>query len=348
MVAKEDNDDTDPPDLKPKDPPVRARPDAASAVELLQRYNAGNFRGLLRGAKSKLKTTGSKDELVERVLAAIAAGQISIKAVIARLDAVQGWGNQQLYLFRAPDGLNDTWSKEASARAQVKSAGYDTLFNAPTSVLLPAKRSLVNVAWSQKRVRFVWIETRHYEEFKREEDQGEYIQKFFLKRRERGVLAFDWDLVTGRAMMMIQALPSGSDFASERASLTKQLKPMVDLSAFDSVPIATLIPKVAASGEVLRRQLKPQTKRKTVITFTSASRKADLDDDPEAAALRAPTKSMPGHLGNFYWHRQKGSPLRYAMHTTLYAGDNRIGIHAERTQVEVEHVLGRLWHYLDT
>jgi hypothetical protein len=331
---------------QPKDPPVRKTPDLESALELLRRYNKINLQLLLR--RARVTSYGkTEDELVDLVRDAVRIRKLSLADLIEQLDRVEGWASQQIYLYKAPDGILDRWRKESGAAAIVKAAGHETAFNARTSLLLPAKRTLSSIVWSPERLRFVWIETRSYEEFDREEDDetGAFITRWYRKRHSRGVLAFDLDLKNGRAMMMIQALPSGTAYEKVRATLISDLTQMVDVAVFAPVKVGKAIKKIYDSGEARRRQLTTETERLTRISYTSASRKTDLKSDDAAGKSQTATGFKAGYYGNFYWPKEKGV-FRFDMHVTLYAKDHRVGIFAERTEDEVRHVINRIWHYL--
>ena len=201
--------------------------------------------------------------------------------------------------------------------------------------------------WSPERLRFVWIETRLYEEFEREQDDetGVFVTRWYRKRRSRGVLAFDLDLKSGRAMMMIQSLPSGTAYSNTRGALVGDLAKMLDITAFTPVKVGKAIKRIYESGEARRRQLTTETERLTRISYTSASRKTDLKSDEAARKSQTASGFKAGYYGNFYWPKENGV-FRFVMHITLYAKDHRVGIFAERTEDEVRHVISRIWHYL--
>lgn len=63
-----------------------------------------------------LPTTGRKIELRARVQAGLADGTITADDLIALLDTIEGWGNQHIYLYKAPPGELRDWKTEAGAR----------------------------------------------------------------------------------------------------------------------------------------------------------------------------------------------------------------------------------------
>jgi len=159
------------------------------------------------------------------------------------------------------------------------------------------------------------------------------------------VLAFDWNLQSGDAMLMIERLPSGNDYEDARASLGKELKPLVDLSVFTPVEVGRAIQPIEKSNEVLNRSLALRSQRGTKVSFTSRSRKRDaFERDPDAQRSRESLgDNVVGDTGNFYW--KKTGPLSHELHTTLYAKDGRIGIFGQRKEEEVMHVVQRIRHY---
>ena len=325
--------------------PKRTTVDEDRALDLLLDHKADFTRAFLNA--NELAVSGTKAELRERLQDALAKGTVTVAGIVAKLDEIEGWGNQHIFLYRAPEGILPTWRSEPAVMEILRSAKKVSLFNAYIPLALPQSTTLSRVAWSPQRIRFVWITTRHWEERVESKDrrEGTHVWKAYEERSARGVLAFDWNLLNGEAMLMIERLPSGNDYEDARASLVKELKPLLDLSTFSSIEIGRAIQPIEKSTEVLNRSLALRSQRGTKVSFTSRSRKRDaFARDPDAQRSRESLgENVSGDTGNFYW--KKNGPLVDELHTTLYAKDGRIGIFGQRTEDEVQYVIQRIRHY---
>lgn len=319
--------------------------DESLALDLLLDHRSDFVREFLR--ENNLPVSGTKAELRERLESALHAGTLRVADIIEHLDEIEGWGNQHVYLYSSPEGLLRTWRSESSVKEILRSAKKISLMNAHLPLALPDKTTLSRVAWSPQRVRFVWISTRTWEERIEKDDErdGARIWKAFDERSARGVLAFDWNLLSGDAMLSIERLPSGNDYEDARAALAKELAPFVDLTIFTALEVGRAIQPIEKSSEVLNRSLALRSVRGTKVSFTSKSRKRDaFERDPDAQRSRESLgDNVSGDTGNFYW--KKAGPLEDELHTTLYAKDGRVGIFGQRKEEEVTHVIQRIRHY---
>jgi hypothetical protein len=315
------------------------------ALDLLLDHKAQFVRAFLEG--HGIPTSGTKEELRDRLDQALGTGRVAVGDIIEHLDEIEGWGNQHLYLYRAPDGLLPTWRSETSVKAILRTAKKISLLNAHLPLAYPSEPTLSRIAWSPDRIRFVWITTRTWEERLEEDDErdGSKVWKAYEERVARGVLAFDWNLLSGEAMLMIERLPSGNDYGEARAVLARELKPFFDIGLFTSVEVGRAIQPIEKSAEVLNRALALRSQRGTKFSFPGRGGIRDaFERDPDAQRSRASLgDNVSGDAGNFYWKRS--GPLTGDLHTTIYAKDNRVGIFGQRQEEEVAHVIQRIRHY---
>ena len=325
--------------------PSKTTADQDLALDLLLEHRADFVRAFLN--KKDLAVSGVKAKLRERLENALAKGSVVVGDIIAYLDVIEGWGNQHVYLYRAPEGVLPTWRSERSVKDILRVAKKVSLFNAHIPLALPPTTTLSSIGWSPQRVRFVWITTRKWEEHLDAEDrrEGSRVWKAYEERSARGVLAFDWNLQSGDAMLRIERLPRGNNYEDARSVLVRELKPLLDLSVFSPVEVGRAIQPIERSNEVLNRSLALRSQRGTRVSFTSRSRKRDaFERDPDAQRSRESLGgNVAGDTGNFYW--KKDGVLTADLHTTIYAKDSRVGISGERTQAEVEYVVQRIRHY---
>lgn len=324
--------------------------DLPPLLDLLFDHRMKVIQDFLRDKKQPF--TGDKDHLRNRVNNYVRDKVITGEELIALLDHVEGWGNQHIYLFKATDSLAKLWATEAKARQVLKANGKEALLNRRLPLLMPSAPQMCSVEWTPGRVRFVWVEKRPVRERVKNEDlKGADIGRdanleFDAYRRyvARGIVAFDWDIVSGHAALLIQCLPSGNDYKTARSHFVAELEPLVEFTRFDPVRISTAIVPIERSEEVENRQVEHATTRGSGIVYSSPRRGVDAFSDPVVKVARKATgNKVAGRLGNFYWPIDEESGRR--IHVKLYGEDQRVGIFGECSETEVKHVLCRIRHH---
>jgi hypothetical protein len=294
-----------------------------------------------------LPFSGTKAKLRERVEEYLGDGRLSATDLVQLLNDIEGWGNQYIYLYKGPDHLIEPWLEEDFARERLANLGAADLFNRQRHLVLPEEATLSSVEWTPDRVRFVWVEKRQWEERVAEEDfeKGGMVWRAYRINISRGLTAFDWDLVSGHAMLMIQRLPRGTQYHLIRDEFERKLEPAIGLSQFERVRVSRAIQPIEASNEVRRRKLSYQARRGGKATFTSADQSSDTFADAAfERAGQALREETSGWLGNFYWLSQEGK-LERDLHVQIYASDQRTGIFGEHKEQDVRYVLSRIRHY---
>jgi hypothetical protein len=196
-------------------------------------------------------------------------------------------------------------------------------------------------------VRFIWNEKREWFERREDADVEAYeenlVFRAWKRKSARGTLAFDWDLQSGEAMLMIQRLPTGTEYAKIRDEMVKWLGPFVDLNAFDVVRVSPAIKGILESGEVRERRTRWETIQGGKATFTSPGLSKDIRADATLRKMEdAGSGAIQGSMGNMYWLPKDGSTLRQEFHSLLHRKDQRIGIMGEKIEEEVRYVIGRI------
>jgi hypothetical protein len=294
-----------------------------------------------------LPFSGTKAKLRERLEGYVRDGQVSAGELVDLLNRIEGWGNQHIYLYLASNSLIAPWRKEESIKQRLDQHGLGDLLNRPRPLLLPEGTTLASVNWTPQRLQFVWVEKRQWEERLPSEDYEEedILYKAYRQRTARGLTTFDWDLISGHAMLMIQRLHRGARYPKVRQRFEDELEPIVDLRLFSRLLISRAIQPIEDSGEVRARQLDYETRRGGRARFTSSSTGTGTHADPDLhRADQALGQSIAGWLGNFYW-LTGSTPLQQELHVKLYGYDQRVGIFGEQPESEVRYVLSRIRHY---
>jgi hypothetical protein len=290
--------------------------------------------------------SGTRPKLRKRVEGYLGDGAVQAVELVDLLDRITGWGNQHVYLYKGPTSQIERWNTEAKARAALKAHGKEHLFNRRLPLVLPANPVLSSVAWSSGAVRFVWVERRDWREHLPDEDyvDGDIEYTAHRVHRARGLITFDWDLVSGHAALLVQRLPSGENYRDTKTRFEAHLEPFVKISKFTPLYINAAILSLEKSGEVRHRQLEHVTERGGKINFLSRNRISGAFEDPALKKARdALGDKLDGCHGNFFLRMPHQSERE--VHIKLYAKDQRLGIFGECSEQEVRHVLCRVRHH---
>lgn len=297
--------------------------------------------------RASMAKSGTKDVLRERLAEYLDGGPRRVVELTEFLNQIEGWGNQHLYLYTAPTKLNNRWRNEqhivdVAARAHAKS-----ILNSPRPVVLPDKPTLSSFTWTAHHLRLIWNEKRTWSERREDKDtestDGKLEFRAWEQKTARGTLAFDWDLRTGAAMLMIQRLPSGTDYQAVKDAMTHWLEPFVDLAAFTAIRVSDAIESILRSNEVRERRTNWETVIGGKAVFTSPHQHQGVGSDQTLQSmLDAGGNDLRSSLGNMYWLPGNGRELDHELHTVILKKDQRVAISGERVEREVRHVTGRI------
>jgi hypothetical protein len=294
----------------------------------------------------QLRFSGDTPKLRARMLGYVASGTITTDDLISLLDEVEGWGNQHVYLYTVAEPLLRDLAVESNVRDALRRRRCARLFNQPLPLVLPDVPTLSLVQWTSARLRFVWVEKRLWRDPVPTENRVEGDLEFdaFRRKESRGIVAFDVDLVTGHAQLLIQRLPRGNRYAEQKKRFENELGYFIDISHLQEFRISPGIRKMDESKEIRKRSTELQTAQGSRIILTSKSRRDDAYRDPTLRKARqAVGSNAAGRLGNFYCPTSNGAADE--IHVKLYAQDQRIGIFGECSQAEVMYVLSSVRTY---
>jgi hypothetical protein len=294
-----------------------------------------------------LPTSGTRDALRARLQEFAEGDAGRIARLTNYLDLIEGWGNQHLYLYKAPAGLCRAWRSEQYGKGIFKTNRVLDLANGSRPTVLPARPTLSSIRYDSKVLRLVWTEKREWfervEEKDSEKEEGRLVFKAFERRSSRGTLAFDWDLTTGDAMIMIQRLPSGTNYERVRDRVVNWLRPFVDIRTFEVVRVNTAIRPIRNGSEVRERKVNLETIQGGKASFTSPGKRHSVKADQTLRKMEAAgDRDVQGSFGNFYWLPANTNQLDEEMHTTLHKKDQRVGVFGEKLETEVRYVVRRV------
>lgn len=316
--------------------------DAQGLLDLILAHKNEFVREFL--AQHGLPRSGAKVDLRARLQHGLDTGLWQPADLLRLLEAVEGWGNQHVVLLQAPAALSRHWMDKATVHATLARHGLDTLLDAPRIVLAPAELTLSSITWTPDRLRVTWVQGQPVEEPLPEQDvqQDAVVLRAYRVSTARRLVAFDWDLLSGYAMLMIPRLTASRDSQQMRALLAQKLQPLVGLDQFTLVRVSRAIRRIEQSGEARCRQVSYQTPRGSRLALTSAASSQDVAVDPDLEQLGAGLAGQTaGLLGDFYWSTGSGREV----HTKIYGLDQRVAFIGQTTEGDFRYVLSRILYH---
>jgi hypothetical protein len=297
----------------------------------------------------KLAFSGTKEEMRSRLEQYIVAGKVSIDELVAFLDSVEGWGNQHVFLYRAPPKATKLWSSEENARAVLRKHKLENLFNRPRPVLIPDEPQLSTIEWTRKRVRFLWVQRRVWHTRLEgmdleDEDDPDIEYRAYKRHEERAISHFDWHFLGGQSMLLLRAY-TGADYQQDKSEYENLLEPLVGLSDFTELGLDKVIKTLRESDEVRRRETDFKTIEGSGIRLTSSSSDRDTLADPLVRKLSDDLveSAISGRFGNFYWKPCNELDREIAVRIYVdHQGSSRVNIPVQCTEEEVLYVLSRI------
>lgn len=313
------------------------------AIEYLFSHNLDVARSLLKHCR--LSEKGDKATLRKRIEGGLGKA-IDPTEITRILDEIEGWGNQHIVLFQSTDAIASLWKKPATLVDVADKLDLTSLVNGVRPILLPDEPTLSQIIWTKKHVRFVWVQKRiwHVRREELDERKGDIELRAYQVQNRRGICYFDWNLVSGSAALLMQLLPKATEYKALQSRLLDDLGNWLPVAAFETTGLQGLIGKLEASTEVSRRNLVLATADRSEVDIKSGDRNTDAYADKSIVALRkAMNKEGPvaSRRGFFYWQvadkfLDRTIPMR------VYPKDNRLSIHGQCTESEVQYVLSRV------
>lgn len=316
-----------------------------------------------RNPKTKILWGLTQANLRIRVEELLDTGEISLNDIVAILNKLEGWGQQQIYLYRFNDSetLRNQWFNK-DWRQHFEENNMADIFNAIRPLAAPNELTLITAEYPQDResIRFIWAQNRS--ETAREESKdpdpgawgdntGSMLERIILRAyREtmiRDVTTFEWNIKSGEAMLMIRKL-SGRKYKAVRDRIESELADIIPIIDFERLRTSKLIDNLDNIRDVKRPRMEYRSlyNPDDIVSFRSG-RRQDIYLNPTIVSMRQGHKDdFNGYGGFSQW---KIGNSKY-IGVDLYAkkqDDHRIGIRSEELEKDVRHVLQRIRPYCE-
>lgn len=310
--------------------------------------------------KIDLPTVRTKQKIREHTQRQLYEGIVDLNRIIAVLIEIEGWGRQQIYLYKWKGGesLRNQWLDHHHVENRFRQLNLLNVFNNTRPITEQRESSLFTVKYPKGsgKIRLIWVQNRasiarssdkdpEPPEFEVSAD-GTCWQRTVLRAHietiVRDVTTFEWDIASCEAMIMIRKL-KGTKYKPVRDEIETELADIVPMVDLETVSMSKLINNLDNIEDVIRPKLRYRPLNDPDITVTFARRnKKDVLSNPLIQGMRKiGREDFNGYGGISFWPVGNG---RY-VGMDLYAmkeSDHRIGIRGEQLEKDVRRVLQRI------
>ena len=166
-------------------------------MRFLFALRAAAIRTFLR--RHDLTTSGTRDDLRERVEAALADGSVTYDDIVRFLDEEEPWGRQHVFLFGVDEGAVAEWRDAGAVERRLQNHGLAEVLDQSLLLRLPDELTLSSIRLSARELEVVAVERREHTERRSDLDQpGEHgglpVEfRAYVRVVTRGLVTLRWD-----------------------------------------------------------------------------------------------------------------------------------------------------------
>jgi len=344
--------------MKELAPPKYSEEERKKVIQYFMKLKGDLIRNFL--LNNDLPTSGTKPELRECIEKYIEEGTLEYKDLVNFLDAVVPWGKQHVFLYDGPETLVEEWRDENFVNKKIKENNISKYLNARLPLILPENLSLSSIEYkSGKKLSVFAVERREYWERNNEYDDTKMQDDLDIQLRAyihlviRGVIVFEWDLLSNEATFQILQLPSGLKYEEIEEDFARLIKSWLNLELFAKLDLSPVIKKLHTLEEVENPEARSHGINykthggRTVSARSSTPRDSVLGEQVVNNAMSNIREQGVGNIGNFYWlpsslNSANNNPLEKEIHTIIVGNKNRVNITTPNKEEDIKYVLSRV------
>ncbi len=305
----------------------------------------------------------SKDTKVkvrENVQNAVSEGIITYNDLVNYLTNVEPLLKQHVVLYDGPKSDINNWRKESFFKNLISKNELTNFLDAPLTILPPESMSLCSIKHVPgKKVEIHALERLDHWKRKKEHDEtkfydGEEIElKAVVHRLDRGIIRFEWNLISNKATLHVSQLPTGYKYETIENNFKELTRSFLDLDKFIKLNLRSVIKKLHkleenGNPEARSHDLNYQgTSGRTYGARSPSSEDPVVCDDELDKAFRTIRDKGAGHIGNFFWlpssmTKVDKNILNDEIHTVILGEEGRVNFLAPNKKEELQYVLSRV------
>lgn len=307
-----------------------------------------------------LRWQPTKAKMRRAIESQIDSGRLDLDKIHAVLVELEGWGRQQIYLYKFIGGttLRNHWLDYDWVKSSIQDSGMGELFNITRPITSSNRSPLYTIQYDQaeRSLRFLWVQNRTkvtreeledppYPEFAPNRDStalDRIILRAYRETLVRDVTSFDWDINTGEAMIMIRKL-SGTKYKDERDKVLSDLKKIIPVADFRRLSISNLINNLRGIEDVVMPKVKLRSfSNATDVLSLASGAKNDLSSNPSFKNILQTHKEDFTGIDSFVrWKIRKNQHIGIDL-KAVKEDDHRIAIRSQEMEEDVRLLLQRI------
>jgi hypothetical protein len=305
----------------------------------------------------EIESTSTKEDIIGVILDDVAKNKTHKEHLYNFVNKVQEWGRQHIFLFRSLPEIRADFKKlnfESLQKILIKEE-IDLRLNESRPLFMPGKNGfeLFKVTLDEgKRLSLIWAERRVF--YSRYEGE-DYIDKdsgleyrAWKSHQSRGILIFDWNLLTGQMMVRVSQAENKSTYDNGRRHVLQSIESILKIPAksWSKLDIRKCIANIKDSGEVSTKKFNQETQSGGKQSLQSRDKKHGIEVDRELLdASKAMKNKYASTYGNFFWKVDDDEGLEKEVHTTIDSKSNSLLVYGIQTEDRVRYILGRIIHH---
>ncbi|MCE5200689.1 MAG: hypothetical protein ABFD54_01700 [Armatimonadota bacterium] len=307
-----------------------------------------------------LEHTGIREDLQKQMRSSLKRGKISYNDLVDLLDRVGPWDKQHVFLYTGPTDELALWRDEQWVLKHMQERNVDRYLNQQTRLILPSTLTPSSVEYNSKKIRITAVERRDDYIYDRDlnlepqqRDGAEVHYRAYVHVVSRGLVMFEWDLVSNNAMLQITQLESGSKYEEREKCLKALVQDWFPMGQFKKLSLRRAVKRLddaaaRGGGEARIQGISYKMGNGACVSGKCATRKDSVYSEPTvSAAINAVRHNGLGDSGNLYWLPDysgvhNDNPLAKEIHVEIIANKNRINFRRANSEGGMRYVLRRV------
>lgn len=311
------------------------------------------IRSFLGG--KNLHRSGPKTQLMVNIREGIESGGLNYGDLVNFLDTVIPWGKQHVFLYDGPESEVVNWRQQEYCHQQLQRNNVIQLLREKLPLILPRRLSISSIQYTPgEELKILAVQRREYKERCPEYDDNRTVDGVHIERHAyrqevlRGIIIFNWNLVSNQARLQISQLPSKGGYETAEETFKTLTHSWLPLNLFHKVDLRRSITRLnalesAGTPEARSHGLSYRTLGGRAITAKSpTSHDSVLGETSVDNFVTHVRQTGVGHLGNFYWLPNERTPFEKEIHTIIVGSQKRINFTTPNRSEDFEHVLSRV------
>ena len=305
----------------------------------------------------QIDSTSTKEDIIGFILDDIRKNKAHKEHLYNFVNKVQEWGRQHIFLFRSKPDIRADFKKLSldSIQKTLIEEKVKLKLNESIPLFMPEKNGfeLFKVTLDEgKKLSLVWAERRVV--YSRYEDD-DYIDKesgleyrAWKSHQARGILVFDWNLLTGQMMIRVSQAENKSTYENGKRHILQSINTIfkIPTNSWTRLDIRKCIANIKDSGEVSTKKFNQETQSGGKQSLQSRDKKHGIEADRELSdASKAMKNKYASTYGNFFWKVDDDEGLEKEVHTTIDSKSNSLLVYGIQTEDSVRYILGRIIHH---